>query len=185
MSREQLLLKLWANLSGYKELVPFYIPSKYLLTRGGSWQIWLGQIWLEYLAQPSCQIQWYKYKSLFCFVYLFSAAPAAYGNSLARCWIRTAATGLCHSQATPDLSCICEIHSSSWQHQILNPLSEASSSWTLCRVLNLLNHKGNSTSFYIYIILSFWHQCYHSKHKAKKIYTLGKYAYSYIQYAYI
>lgn len=27
--------------------------------------------------------------------------------------------------ATPDLSCICDIHHSSWQYQILNPLSKA------------------------------------------------------------
>ena len=27
--------------------------------------------------------------------------------------------------ATPDLSCICDLHHSSWQCQILNPLSEA------------------------------------------------------------
>ena len=27
--------------------------------------------------------------------------------------------------ATPDLSCICDPHHSSWQHRILNPLSEA------------------------------------------------------------
>ena len=27
--------------------------------------------------------------------------------------------------ATRNLSCICDLHHSSWQHQILNPLSEA------------------------------------------------------------
>ena len=27
--------------------------------------------------------------------------------------------------ATPDLSCICNLHHSSWQHRILNPLSKA------------------------------------------------------------
>ena len=27
--------------------------------------------------------------------------------------------------AMQDLSCICDIHHSSWQHQILNPLSDA------------------------------------------------------------
>ena len=27
--------------------------------------------------------------------------------------------------ATPDPNCVCDIHHSSWQHQILNPLSEA------------------------------------------------------------
>ena len=27
--------------------------------------------------------------------------------------------------AIPDLSCVCDLHHSSWQHRILNPLSEA------------------------------------------------------------
>ena len=34
--------------------------------------------------------------------------------------IRAAAAGLCHSKAGSSL--ICDIHHSSWQHQILNPL---------------------------------------------------------------
>ena len=27
--------------------------------------------------------------------------------------------------ATPDPSCVCDLHHSSWQHRLLNPLSEA------------------------------------------------------------
>ena len=50
--------------------------------------------------------------------------------------------------ATPDLSLIWNLHHSSWQHWILNPLDEAKdrthilmdTSW----VLNLLSHSGNS-----------------------------------------
>ena len=30
-----------------------------------------------------------------------------------------------YATATRDLSCICDRHHSSWQHRILNPLSEA------------------------------------------------------------
>ena len=50
--------------------------------------------------------------------------------------------------ATPDLSCICNLHSSLWQWQILNPLSKARD-WThifmyTSQVLNLLSHNGNS-----------------------------------------
>ena len=30
-----------------------------------------------------------------------------------------------YTTATPDLSCICDLYHSSWQRQILNPLSEA------------------------------------------------------------
>ena len=66
---------------------------------------------------------------------LFRAAPAAHGGSQARGHIGAAA-------ASP--------HPSSWQHQILNPLSEArdririltDTSW----VLNLLSHSGNSSA---------------------------------------
>ena len=52
------------------------------------------------------------------------------------------------ARATQDPSCICELHHSSWQHWILNPLSKArngtlilmDASW----VLNPLSHCGNS-----------------------------------------
>ena len=50
--------------------------------------------------------------------------------------------------AVPDLSCVCDLHHSSWQHQILNPLGE-NRDWTCIlmdtsRVCNLLSHNGNS-----------------------------------------
>ena len=35
------------------------------------------------------------------------------------------ATAIATATATPDLSCVCNVHSSSRQCQILNPLSEA------------------------------------------------------------
>ena len=57
--------------------------------------------------------------------------------------------------AMPDLSRICDLHRSSWQCQILNPLSKArnrtpifmDTSW----ILNLLSHNGNSTVFSIFL----------------------------------
>ena len=52
---------------------------------------------------------------------LFRAAPAAYESSQARGQIGAAAASLHHR----DLSCICDLHHSSWQRHILNPLSEA------------------------------------------------------------
>ena len=56
--------------------------------------------------------------------------------------------------ATLDPSCICELHHSSWQCQILNPLKEArdptrilmDTSW----VLNPVGHNGNSTHPFFY-----------------------------------
>ena len=50
--------------------------------------------------------------------------------------------------AMPDLSGICNLHFSSWQHGILNALSEARDQTHILmdtsQVLNLLRHSGNS-----------------------------------------
>ena len=59
------------------------------------------------------------------FFFLFGAAPAAYRGSQARGLIGATAAGLPTAIAMPDLSLICHPHHSSWQCQILNPLSEA------------------------------------------------------------
>ena len=53
------------------------------------------------------------------------AAHVAYGSSQARGQIRATAADLCTATATPDLSHISNLHHSSWQCRILNPLSEA------------------------------------------------------------
>ena len=68
----------------------------------------------------------------------------AYGSSQARSCIRTADT----ARATPDLNPIWDLHHSSQQHQILNPVSETRY-WTCIftetsPVLNSLSHNGNS-----------------------------------------
>ena len=55
------------------------------------------------------------------FFFLFRAAAVAYGGSQARGRIGANAT----ATAMPDPSCICDLHHSSWQRQILNLLSEA------------------------------------------------------------
>ena len=55
---------------------------------------------------------------VFCILSFFRAAPKAYGDSQARGLIGAVAAGL-HQ------SCICDLHHSSWQHWILNPLREA------------------------------------------------------------
>ena len=62
------------------------------------------------------------------FIYLFGllrATPVAYGGSRARGPIRAKAAGLRHSHSMPDLSWVCDLPHSSWQHRILNLLSEA------------------------------------------------------------
>ena len=63
--------------------------------------------------------------------------------------------------AMQDLSCICELHHSSWQGQILNPLSKARDqprllmdpSWTH----HLLSHEGNSDSSFFSASPLFFH----------------------------
>ena len=47
------------------------------------------------------------------------ATPSAYGSSWARGQIGAAAKAYATATATPDLSCICDLHHSLWQHQIL------------------------------------------------------------------
>ena len=56
---------------------------------------------------------------LFCFVFVFClyrAMPTAYGGSQARGLIGAVAASLSRATATPDLSHICDLHCSSWQH---------------------------------------------------------------------
>ena len=60
----------------------------------------------------------------FCF-WLFRAALVAYGGSKARGLIGAVAAGLHRSHTMQDLSFVCDLQHSSWQHQILNPLSKA------------------------------------------------------------
>ena len=49
----------------------------------------------------------------------------AYGGSQARGLIGAIATSYTTATATQDPSRICDLHHSSWQHWILNPLNEA------------------------------------------------------------
>ena len=49
----------------------------------------------------------------------------AYGSSQARGPLGATAASLDTATATQDPSCVCELHHSSWQWWILNPLSEA------------------------------------------------------------
>ena len=69
---------------------------------------------------------------------LFRATPTAFGSSPARRQIRAVASSHSHTDtqpqpqphshtaiATQDPSCTCDLHHSSWQRRILNPLSKA------------------------------------------------------------
>ena len=61
----------------------------------------------------------------FLFFLLFRTTPAAYGGSQARCLTGATASGLCYSHSMQDPSHVCNLHYSSRQRWILNPLSEA------------------------------------------------------------
>ena len=59
---------------------------------------------------------------VFIFFY-FTALPAAYGSSWARGEIRLQLPAYTTATTTPDLSHVYNLQHSSWQRQILNPLS--------------------------------------------------------------
>ena len=77
---------------------------------------------LQSLRVPSvfvCFVCW-----LVC-VLVFRAAPAAYGSSQARGQIGAKAASIHHSQRIQELNHICDLHHSSQQRWIPDPLSEA------------------------------------------------------------
>ena len=88
--------------------------------------------------------------SLF-FVSLFRDELSAYGGFQARGWIGAVAAGLHHSRSNTGSELCRDLHHSSWQCWILNPLREArdqthilmDTSW----VLNPLTHNRNSSCF--------------------------------------
>ena len=61
----------------------------------------------------------------FFFFCLFRAAPTAFGGSQVRGHIGAVAAGLHQSHSNPDPSHVCNLHHSSQQGRILNPLREA------------------------------------------------------------
>ena len=86
--------------------------------------------------------------SFYLFIYLSRASSVASLIIQVRDQIGAASEAYTTATAMSDLSHVCNLHSSSQQHQIFNPLSEArgqtcilmDTSW----VLNLLNHSGSS-----------------------------------------
>ena len=72
------------------------------------------------------------FAGFYLFIYLFMlfrALPMAYGSSQAGGQIRAAAASLYHSQSNMGSSRICNLHHSTQQHQILNPLIKGRN-WT-------------------------------------------------------
>ena len=88
---------------------------------------------------------------------LFRATPKAYGGSQARGPTGAAAAGLHHSHSSTTC-CTCDLHHSSRQCQVLNPLSEARDGTRILRdaswVHYLLSHGGSSTNI-VYMLSKF------------------------------
>ena len=108
-------------------------PPKILV----KWEIWFEFTGKESKAQRKSlvgqghiysQWQWWSWAythNFFFFFGLFRATSVAYGSSQARGQIGPQLSGHTTATATPDPSCICDLHHSLQQHQVLNPLSEA------------------------------------------------------------
>ena len=89
-------------------------------------------------------------------LFLFTAAPAAYRSSQAKGRIRTLMGAYATAMGILDLSCICGPHhvcssTGSSIHQV-RPVIKTTSSQTLCWVLNLLSHNGNSSLCLVYLV---------------------------------
>ena len=67
----------------------------------------------------------------FFFFLHFKATPTAYGSFQTRVESELQLPAYARATAMLALICICDLHHSSQQHQVLNPLSEATSSWLL------------------------------------------------------
>ena len=68
--------------------------------------------------------QIYLWKIFFSFFFLFLVTPVAFGSSQARVELELQLLAYATATARWDLSHICDLYHSSWQRQILNPLSE-------------------------------------------------------------
>ena len=86
-------------------------------------------VWGNIFSAPTWILPYEEeHLSLSFFFFLFSffrAAPAAYGSSQARVELELQLPAYITTTAIPDLSHVCDLHCSSRQNQILNPLSGA------------------------------------------------------------
>ena len=86
------------------------------------------------------------------FIFVFSwTAPAAYGGSQPRGPIGAIDAGL--RQSHSNAGSVCDLHHSSQQHRILNPLSEAgiesTTSWFLVGFVNHCTTMGTPVSLFL------------------------------------
>ena len=92
----------------------------------------------------------------FCLFAISWAAPLAHGGFQSRGWIGAIALAYARARAMRDLSRVWDLHHSSWQCQILNPLSK---DWTCnltvpSRIRQPLCHDGNSKKHILTVLIS-------------------------------
>ena len=90
--------------------------------------------WTDFSLTP-------KAVDLILFFFLFMAQPLAYGSSRLGVTLELQLLAYAIATATPDLSPMCHLCCSLWQHQILNTLSKA----ILMDTSQVLNYNGNSS----------------------------------------
>ena len=88
-----------------------------------SWLLWL------VLSEHVGASVFYFFFFFFCLFAISWAVPRVYGGSQARGLIGAVAASLYQSTATQDPSRICDLHHSSEQRQVVNPLSKGRD-WT-------------------------------------------------------
>ena len=92
-------------------------------------------------------------KELFIYLFIVFLGPHLQHMEVPRLGVELELLLLAHAiaKATPDLSHICNLHHSSWQHQILNPLRETRDGTHILmktsQGLNPLSHNGNLQSY--------------------------------------
>ena len=92
---------------------------------------------------------------LFLFFLLFRVKP--WHMEVPRQGVESELQPLAFTTAIPthDLSCVCDLHHSSWQRQILNPLSEARDRTrnlvVPSRIRQPLSHEGNSSACFYFL----------------------------------
>ena len=112
---------------------------------------------------------------MFLFFFFFFLGPHLQYMEVPRLGSKLELQLLTYTTATmPHQSCICDLHRSSWQCQILNPLSEARDQTCILtdtsRVHNLLCHKKNSPCYVLKN--SYWEYWFLKISRAAKAFIL-------------
>ena len=105
----------------------------------------------------------------FIYLFIFRVTPVAYGSSQARGWITAAAAGHRHSHSNVRFffrgffpSHVCNLHHSSQQRQILNPLSKARDQTCNLMVPSQIHFRCTTTGTPRFVSLTIFNTLKHS-----------------------